>query len=871
MWTCNACFPSTMIEGTIHKEIHHLVNILWYLDGNKQKIMDRSALVKEIHPIPQRFLDNFNNFNDWQKKKQKAPFLSSEKLKTHSSALFSLISLSYTHTWGDLRKDLEAFALSLDSNVNIQVDQSVKLQIDENSSLQHFDGSKLNQKYSLLEEVLSRKDMYQYILFDEKLHAGCLFKTNVEKFNFFSHIQLLFPVDMMKYSPGGSFGTVIFFWKTPEGRKEDEIMTSAVKVVSRLKPSLPEFHTRQMRREFFTKFCHLPVSATGNTVPPYILRAIYRELTLDATADQNKALDERVRQALLAEDSDLVTDLRHINPGRLGDTFNEFFENLHQKVEQMVAADERRHNVEHMATYLSVRDLKEQVEKDLEPGSAIPSESSILYAFVPKNAHANTAKLYKSKIPLQFKIQTRQLRVSHQDDHYCSAIFKYIRQFAIKFRDCCKLLCIDDKAKIDFGEPGMAVYSDEGKVSVIYKDSIFMPSSPWRHATEICQMLQASGEVPPLVILFSDGGPDHGITYHAVKLSLIVMFKKLDLDMLVAGRTAPGNSWVTPAERIMSLLNIAAQNVALTRSEMNSEMEQIIKSANSMSDIRSKAEKIPRLKISWIESVQAVIDILIERTKRVALKAVPFDCPTPSDLADVKAFEHLVKEMVDDYMKFLEDHCRQRAYMFQIRKCQNINCCLSSRSGITFPWVPDPMMQINKSHYEPFEKVLGTDTNESDKPSAQNTKTSVVAEQMQGILNAGLVGQNVRRTVSCYECGKPRCIYAKKTLTSREARTLNRMLEKHDYTCGCIIVPEDDTLHGIVHTRLQMECRTPVEFSYYADNTPIRLQKDICCYCASPNSEKDAEEVAKFKVVLPICNDCKNSGKPIIKRNPKKN
>lgn len=31
----------------------------------------------------------------------------------------------------------------------------------------------------------------------------------------------------------------------------------------------------------------------------------------------------------------------------------------------------------------------------------------------------------------------------------------------------------------------------------------------------------------------------------------------------------------------------------------------------------------------------------------MALKAVPFDCPTPSDLADVKAFEYLVKEMVD--------------------------------------------------------------------------------------------------------------------------------------------------------------------------------------------------------------------------------
>ncbi|CAG2220390.1 unnamed protein product [Mytilus edulis] len=369
---------------------------------------------------------------------------------------------------------------------------------------------------------------------------------------------------------------------------------------------------------------------------------------------------------------------------------------------------------------------------------------------IPHSPNANTAKLYKSKILLQFKIQTRQLRDSHQDDHYCSAIFKYKGQFAIKFRDCCKLLCIDDKAKIDFGEPGMAVSSGvrgkksivpsnvslsaldhdlqtkgsvtpsvsldvsipesiddtfyRGKVSVIYKDSIFMPSSSWRHATEICQMLQASGEVPPLVILFSDGGPDHRITYHAVKLSLIVMFKKLDLDMLVAGRTAPGNSWVNPAERIMSLLNIAAQNVAFTRSEMNSEMEQIIKSANSMSEIR---------------------------TKRVALKAVPFDCPTPSDLADVKAFEHLVKEMVDGTLQHGQYQENISLPAESLHVPDKKMSCRPSRSGITFPWVPDPMMQVDKNHYEPFEKVLGTDTNESYKPSAQNTKTSVVAEQMQ--------------------------------------------------------------------------------------------------------------------------------------------
>jgi len=60
-----------------------------------------------------------------------------------------------------------------------------------------------------------------------------------------------------------------------------------------------------------------------------------------------------------------------------------------------------------------------------------------------------------------------------------------------------------------------------GQVTVTYKDSVFQPSTPWRHATEIQQILEAKngGSVPPVLMLFSDGGPDHRITYNAVKLS----------------------------------------------------------------------------------------------------------------------------------------------------------------------------------------------------------------------------------------------------------------------------------------------------------------------------------------------------------------
>ena len=72
------------------------------------------------------------------------------------------------------------------------------------------------------------------------------------------------------------------------------------------------------------------------------------------------------------------------------------------------------------------------------------------------------------------------------------------------------------------------------------KDSVVQASSPFRYATEIKELLQ--DHVKPVLMLYSDGGPDHRLTYLSVQLSLISVFVNLDLDMLIAARTAPGHS-----------------------------------------------------------------------------------------------------------------------------------------------------------------------------------------------------------------------------------------------------------------------------------------------------------------------------------------
>ena len=54
---------------------------------------------------------------------------------------------------------------------------------------------------------------------------------------------------------------------------------------------------------------------------------------------------------------------------------------------------------------------------------------------------------------------------------------------------------------------------------------------------------------------------------YPVQVSLIYLFISLDLDHLLATRTAPYHSWRNPVEKIKSTLNLGLQTIGLMRSE----------------------------------------------------------------------------------------------------------------------------------------------------------------------------------------------------------------------------------------------------------------------------------------------------------------
>ena len=63
------------------------------------------------------------------------------------------------------------------------------------------------------------------------------------------------------------------------------------------------------------------------------------------------------------------------------------------------------------------------------------------------------------------------------------------------------------------------------------------PSTALQNATEVANFLiekfDTKEAVPPVLILYTDGGPEHRTTYLSVKIAMICLQKYLDLDQVL--------------------------------------------------------------------------------------------------------------------------------------------------------------------------------------------------------------------------------------------------------------------------------------------------------------------------------------------------
>ena len=615
------------------------------------------------------------------------------------------------------------------------------------------------------------------------------------------------------------------------------------------------------------------------------------------------------------EDPDLTVDLRELHSGKQS-KFDVFWTECEKFLQENVglAVDERRHSqVTHIASALSVRDLQQQVSARCPPSTPIPSLSWLSLQFWPKSTHAHSKIHYTGRFSVKYMVQARQFRKDHEDSHFAACIFRYQREMAVKFRKYIVFVCMDDKHRVKIGEPHYPVAAAErgkrvlvgrdvnfevadhdftkfslipsvslvvdipdnvtsswysGQVLIGLKEGAYEPSSPLRHMAELHGALKKFNLLPQgksVLFLYTDGGPDHRLTYLSVKLGLISLFLSCDLDFLCACRTAPCHSWRNPAERVMSIVNIGLQSVGLMRKEMSDTEEALVGTCNNLSQLRKAAERTPEIRSAVLDSIEPVKILLSTVFQRLELKGQKFTMFSPASEEDLihmwsalttvdstlecgKVYRMGGLKDLPKLSKYLSHCCQSRHYSFSIRKCGEASCmiCRPVRMPMdifrNIHHLPDPIPG-EEGHYAPFEDVYGTPTTEKHRPSLHvrkgRQKTLPFTASVQHVKNVDIM-------VQCEECQMWRLLYSKHKLKAHERTALQHALEDVTYTCGANIQDLELGDRFVDVFARQIRCHDPVEKLYYS----VGKYQPVCIHCSS---EDNLEEKADC---YPQCPDC---------------
>ena len=112
-----------------------------------------------------------------------------------------------------------------------------------------------------------------------------------------------------------------------------------------------------------------------------------------------------------------------------------------------------------------------------------------------------------------------------------------------------------------------------------------------------------------MLYLYTDGGLDHRLTYASVQLALIALFHNLNLDILVAGRTAPHNLWRNPVERMMSIVNLGLQCVGIGEDNHYKRFADLYGSTTTDRDCPSFSQPKAKKTLSFSPSKQHVLNV----------------------------------------------------------------------------------------------------------------------------------------------------------------------------------------------------------------------------------------------------------------------
>jgi hypothetical protein len=319
-----------------------------------------------------------------------------------------------------------------------------------------------------------------------------------------------------------------------------------------------------------------------------------------------------------------------------------------------------------------VTQATEVLQKKVDDGTLdklppIPCTEWVRLQFVPNRADNAAAEKFTGRLEAKRAVQTRTLRKEHMDQHWVNSMTRYYLEWMVELRkkyDGVEFFGQDDKAKIAVGDKvaistgvrannkgivaegevlpaldhdfhsanlvtsstlrcnihnevsGSFFIGDDdgiGQIFVTVRDAIFDPSVIFDHCAQLIDTLRKKGLNPTVLILQTDGGPDHSMKRVMVQLALNATFRELDVDHFVVLRCAPNGSARNKIERSMSVLNLALAHVSTRRGDMEPWAEKAVANASSMQAVRDVAKEKEQ------ERNQAAKDVLLLKGKLATL------------------------------------------------------------------------------------------------------------------------------------------------------------------------------------------------------------------------------------------------------------
>ena len=77
------------------------------------------------------------------------------------------------------------------------------------------------------------------------------------------------------------------------------------------------------------------------------------------------------------------------------------------------------------------------------------------YSFTQMNAHVKTVQRFTGGFNVKFSVQAHMARLHYLDTWYVGTQYQYLKQFVVLNRNETITVCMDDKAVVPVGNPGM--------------------------------------------------------------------------------------------------------------------------------------------------------------------------------------------------------------------------------------------------------------------------------------------------------------------------------------------------------------------------------------------------------------------------------